>query len=174
MNLRYGFTACCLLVAEAAFSQGALGTKKDVALPATKAVPSGGALGGMQLIQLVVALGIVIAILKFILPKIVGKFNKRLTTSLGSSINIEESASFAGGSLFIVSARGKSLLISVTPQAVTCLSDLTASQPEEKAFFEIVDEAKPYSPPAPTSSAVASIDNGDVLAALDRLARLER
>ncbi|MBX7131195.1 MAG: hypothetical protein K1X67_00805 [Fimbriimonadaceae bacterium] len=155
-------------------AQGALGTKKDVALPKSQPLPSGNALGGMQLLQLLIAVGIVVGILKFVLPKVISKMGKGLKTSLGSSIKIEESATFAGGNLFVVSARSRTLLICATPQTVTCLADLTEpeAKQEPKAFFEILDEATPM-PKLPETPSQAVVNDRDIQAALSRLARLE-
>jgi flagellar biogenesis protein FliO len=110
------------------------------------------------------------------MPKLMGKMNKRLVTSAGSDIRIEESASFAGGSLYVVSARGKTLLLSVNAQGVQCLSDLSEARPEPLAptFGELVEaqlqrttqESEPAGPTADPEP-----EDG-VTAALRRLERL--
>ena len=122
-----------------------VGTKPDIVVnQPTQPQP---VVNGFQFVQMIVALVVVLGLLKFVLPRIVGKVGKGLHTGLNSSIRVEESASFAAGQLHIVSARGKSILIAVTPQGVTTLADLTeeptaAKQPEEPAFFELIDQAK--------------------------------
>jgi hypothetical protein len=157
-----------------AYAGGEYGTKKDVVLPASQPLPSGSTLGGMQLLQMLVAVAIVVAILKFLLPKVLSKVNRRLNTSIGSSIRIEESASFAGGNLFVIGARTKTLLVCVSPHGVTCLADLSEPQTQEpKAFFEILDEAATR-PQAQSTQQAAEFSNSDIQAALTRLARLER
>lgn len=98
----------------------------------------------MPLVQMAIALGVVLFLLKFILPRIVGKMNKKLITSATSMLKVEESATFAGGTLYIVRARSKTLLLSVSTQGVNCLADITEedAKPEEKtAFEEIIDSA---------------------------------
>ncbi|MCA0360470.1 MAG: flagellar biosynthetic protein FliO [Armatimonadetes bacterium] len=120
------------------------GTKPDIVVnQPTQPQP---VVNGFQFVQMIVALVVVLGLLKFVLPRIVGKVGKGLHTGLNSSIRVEESASFAAGQLHIVSARGKSILIAVTPQGVTTLADLTeeptAAKPEEPAFFELIDQAK--------------------------------
>jgi flagellar biogenesis protein FliO len=133
-----------------------LGTKPDLVV---RTPESSSIIGAWDLVQMVVALAIVFALLKWALPKIVSRMNKKLVAKDGSSITVEESASFGGGNLQIVTARGRTLLLSVSQSGVTCLADLTAPKSETKeepAFFEYVDRA---------------IDDKDRVA-LDRLDRL--
>ena len=143
----------------------------------------------MPLFQMLLALGIVFALLKFALPRVANKLNKRLVTGLNSTIRIEESANFAGGSLYIVNAREKTLLLSVGTNGVSCVADLTpATKPKEAPLFsEVLDRASgdlgmievEVALP-PTSSATAGAtqtprpepDERQVRQALDRLARI--
>ncbi|HXH60005.1 MAG TPA: hypothetical protein VNI20_01460 [Fimbriimonadaceae bacterium] len=118
----------------------AMGTKPDIVVqqPATSMV------GPWDMVKMLVALLVVFALLKWALPKVVARMNKKLVTKSGSSITIEESASFGGGNLQIITARGRTLLICVTQTGVSCLADLTDSSgdgQEEPAFFEMVDKA---------------------------------
>ncbi len=120
----------------------------------------------MPLIQMAIALAIVLALLKFVLPKMVGKMNKKLVTSTASALNIEESATFAGGTLYIVRARSKTLLLSVSTQGVNCLADITEPTiaiEEKTEFEEIIDNE-----PGQTLPNTAVIE--DALARLERLA----
>lgn len=143
--MRSWAAALAVLFSANSWGQSALDSaKKDLALPTTSATTNSSG-GIMQLLQLVIAVGIVLVLLKWLLPKILSKFNKRIHTSLGSSIKIEESASFAGGMLYVVSARNKQLLLCAGQQGVTFLADLTPSQnkePEQDAFFELLDAAQ--------------------------------
>jgi hypothetical protein len=118
-----------------------LGTKSDPI-----SAPSSGSTGGLGLapmLQMLVALGIVLILLKVLLPKLLTKFNKKLVTKFDGGIVIEESASFAGGTLYVVKARKKTLLLSVAATGVVCLSDLTEPDPlaEAQTFQEMVDTA---------------------------------
>jgi flagellar biogenesis protein FliO len=134
-------SAFALLAASLALSQqSGIGTKPDLVVRPTQI--SGG-VGTWDLVQMVVALAIVFALLKWALPKLVTRMNKRLSAKDGSSITVEESASFGGGSLQIVTARGRTLLLCVSQSCVTLLADLTSDKPvqEEPAFFEMVDKA---------------------------------
>lgn len=119
------------------------GTKRDV-LAAT----GGSGSSMMPLFQMLIALGIVFTLLKFGLPKLASKLNKKLVTGTNSSIQIEESANFAGGSLYIVTARGKTLLLSVGTNGVSNVADLTpASKPTEQPVFnEILDQSVAVAP----------------------------
>ena len=70
-------------------------------------------------------------------------------TGAASSLKIEESANFAGGSLYVVRARRKTLLLGVTGTAVSCLADLTEeedAQPLPPTFNEILVEAEVNGP----------------------------
>ena len=119
------------------------GTKRDV-----MAAAGGSGSSMMPLFQMLVALGIVFALLKFGLPKLASKLNKKLVTGTNSSIQIEESANFAGGSLYIVTARGKTLLLSVGTNGVSNVADLTPTEKpvEQPLFNEILDQSVSVAP----------------------------
>src|SRR3954464_8369141 len=93
-------------------------------------------------LQMLVALGVDFLLLKLVMPKVVTKLNKKIVTKVGSAIQIEESAAFAGGSLYVVRAKSKTLLLSVATSGVTCLADLTpaTAEPDMPTFKEIVDK----------------------------------
>ena len=140
----------------------------------------GGGIG--SLFNVLIALGIVYGLLRFAMPKIMARMNKRLVTSTGSAIRVEESASFAGGSLFVVSARGKTLLLSVSSQGVQNLADLTEIKPsaEPQTFSEIVDKAVVFQTdstlntqhPTPNTQPSTPNTDPDWAVALERLERL--
>lgn len=151
-------TLSALFASALTMAQG-IGTKPDLVV---KAPQNAGGVGVWDMVQMVVALGIVFALLKWALPKLVSRMNKKISTKSGSSITIEESASFGGGNLQIVTARGRTLLLCVSQNGVTCLADLTEStvKKDEPAFFEMVDQA------------VVQIADDKDRVALDRLTRL--
>ncbi len=134
-----------LLAAGAAMaveSVGDLGAKPDIVLRTGSAPAS--AVNGLAVAQMLVALIVVVGLLKWGLPKLIGRMNGRIATSVGSSIKIEDSASFAAGNLYVVSVRGKSLLIAAGSHGVAFLADVTESEgksQEEPAFFELLDQA---------------------------------
>lgn len=142
---------------------GPLGTKigGDYALP-----PAGATgVGFGSLAQMILALAIVAFLLKWVLPKIAGKLTKKLVTTPASGILIEESAQFAGGSLYVITARGKSILVSVAGTTVATLTELDAQAAKPADAFELVlTEAK--AKPAPTAAEL------EARAALDRLTQL--
>jgi len=157
--MRARLTVCAALLAPLCAAQDeALGTKADIV---ARAPQGSSVVNGWDLVQMVVALAVVFALLKWALPKVVARMNKRLVTKDGSSISIEESASFGGGNLQIVSARGRTLLLCVSQSGVTCLADLTSSDKpkDHPAFFELVDKA------------AVEVSEKD-LVAYDRLSRL--
>ncbi len=138
MRAHASLIGLCLTVGAIA-QNGMLGTKQS---PVSTGA-GGGGLGVMPLIQMGIALAVVLGLLKVVLPKFVGKLNKKLVTSPTSNLHIEESANFAGGTLYIVRAKSKTLLLSVSTQGVQCISDLTdapAEQPTKTAFEEIIDK----------------------------------
>lgn len=162
--------------------------KADLVVPAPSR-ETAAPVGLPQLFQLLAALGIVLALLKWVLPKVMAKMNKRLVTKVGSTIRIEETAAFAGGMLYVVTARDKTLLLAVGAQGVQCLADLTQAAPqsnrehdEEPAFFELVEHAghktsealaAVHIPEQPSSKGAARSPQ-QAQFALDRLSRLVR
>ncbi len=151
----------CLAALGMAQDKGILGTKPS---PTTMSSSSPG-IGVMPIFQMVIALAIVLVILKFILPKMVGKMSKKLATTATSALQIEESANFAGGTLYIVRAKSKTLLLSVSGQGVSCISDLTQApnEPEKTEFEKIIDSSPGEK--LPTHAVVE-----EALARLERLA----
>lgn len=133
-----------------------LGTKADPV--STSAKYDAGSPGLMPILQTIVVLGIVLFALKTAAPKILAKWNKRIVAKTGGQIRIEESATFAGGSLYVVEARGKTLLLSVGANGVSCLSELNSPAPasEPPLFMEIVEQesARQGDDPAPPQAAV--------------------
>jgi flagellar biogenesis protein FliO len=125
---------------------------------------------------MIIALGVVLVLLKLVMPKLVSKLNKKIVTKVGSAIQIEESAAFAGGSLYIVKAKSKTLLLSVTAAGVTCLADLSAQNGEDAmpTFQEMVDNEieGPMQPFAVVDAALSDESPQRVADALERLKRL--
>lgn len=140
---------------------GLVGTKLggDFATPQ----PAAG-VGFAALAQMLFALAIVGFLLKWVLPRIAGKMTKKLTASPEGGIRVEESAQFAGGNLYIVSARGKSLLISVAGANVATLAELPTPTTKPDPFEVALAEAQ-VRPPHSAAELEAR-------AALDRLTQL--
>lgn len=147
-----------------------LGTKTE-----TAALAGGGSpVGVMPLLQMLIALGIVFGLLKFGLPKIASRLNKHLATPLNSSIRIEESANFAGGALYLVNVKHRTLLLSVGSHGVNCLADVTegSTTPEAPTFRELVESAPEWEPTEPQPETDPTLSTDAIKAALDRLSRL--
>lgn len=155
--------------------EGFLGTKTSP-MGAPMQADTGG-VGFMPFLQMMIALAIVLVVLKFLMPKLMTKLNKKLVTKVGSAIQIEESAAFAGGTLYIVRAKAKTLLLSVTAQGVACLSDLSEPESAPMPTFEEIVEKEIVGPMPPFAvvdadvAAGAAIENA-AAAALERLDRL--
>jgi flagellar biogenesis protein FliO len=152
-------------------AQTAFGTKADmVAKPAANAQ----ATGMMPLFQMLIALVIVGAALKWGMPFLIQKFGKQKLNSQGS-LKIEETLPFAGGHLYIVNVRDRQLLLSVTGTSVNCLADLSepgAKLPEPPLFAEIVQ--KEVDRPNVAPFALVNDDDVDARKAVEALDRLER
>jgi hypothetical protein len=121
---------------------------------------------------MILALVIVLGAMKFVLPKLMSpkllaKLGGKFSTGLNSEIKIEESASFPGGNLHLVTIRGRSLLLGTTASSITTLADL-GMKPENNpgdAFMDILDRAvvnDTYIPePTPTNLTMLD-DSGEV------------
>lgn len=135
----FGVVGSVALSALCSAQSGALGTKADL----VKSGTTGSAVGAWDLVQMIFALAVVFALLKWALPKLVTKLNKKMGSSSSESIRMEESAMFAGCQLQIVTVRGRTLLLGSSQAGVTCLADLTQNNgsKDEPAFFELVDKA---------------------------------
>lgn len=172
------FAAC--LCDLAAASGPVFGTKKD---PIVAPVAGSPGLGTGPFIQMMVALLIVLGLVKYVLPKVAGKVGKKLSTQGNGGIRIEEDATFAGGHLYVVTARSKTLLLSVAASGVTCLADLTEarmiSDPEKPVFMDYLDQEE-HQPShlfvdaqgEPTCYARDMLSEDEIHEALDRLNRL--
>jgi flagellar biogenesis protein FliO len=134
------FVLLCLVLSSsfALAEDGILGTKGD----ASSALQGPASTGG-SLLQMIIAVLVVFGLMKFMLPKVMAKFGGKLNPGLGSSIKIEESASFQGGTLYLVSVKDRSLLLGVAGSSITTLADLgNANKPDPgPTFMEILDVA---------------------------------
>jgi len=164
--------------------EGMLGTKGDSASALQNSAGAGG-----NLLQMIIAVIVVFGLMKFLLPKMMRKFGGKLATGVGSSIKIEESASFAGGTLYVVNVKDKSLLLGVSGTTITTLADLGPVNrpnpgPTFMEYLESTDGSKavvtemPVVEVAPTielSEELAVVEtDGEAKVALERLQKLMR
>jgi hypothetical protein len=152
-----------VLAAAAQAGTGVAGTRLGGDYTQTPSTSTGVGFGALA--QMVLALAIVAFLLKWVLPKVAGKLTKKLVTTAQGGIQIEESAQFAGGSLYIVSARGKSILISVAGTTVSTLTELTQAPQSQPDAFELA-LAQAQARPGQTNAEL------EARAALDRLSHL--
>lgn len=135
--------ALLLALAPAALLAQDFGTKKDLASAATKA-PAGPAVQGMDIVQMLLALGLVAVILKWGLPKLLSKFNGWKPAVSKGGIILSESTTLGAGMIQIVEVRGRTLLVGATPTHINLIADLSVSAPvqeeEDPAFFELLDQ----------------------------------
>ena len=167
--------ASMFTAALSAAQDGMLGTKAG---GSSQFVPSNSSGGG--LLQMIFAVVIVMVLMKVFLPKLMTKFGSKLSTGLNSAIKIEESASFAGGSLHLVTVQGRKLLLGSTPQSITTLADLgEVTKPDPGPTFMELVEAAPeteFAQPVPMDVMRANIEvaEDEAQAALRRLNELMR
>lgn len=157
--MKIAFLFGTLAFSSLTFAQDNLGTKPDVTLAPVTASP--GTPGVMAFMQTLLVLGLVLVLLKVLIPKAIAKMGGRLTSGVGSSIRVEESASFAGGALYVVEARGRTLLVGVNTGGINCLADLTPPpKPDLPTFGEILTDQleTPESPPREVLDALARLD----------------
>jgi flagellar biogenesis protein FliO len=150
--------ALAVLIAAAANAQtGFLGTK---ASPNPAPAPAQGVgIGG--LIQMLAALAIVAFLLKFVLPKLAGKFNGKWLAKPSGQMKLEESLNVPGGALHLVTVRGRTFLLGVTPQAIHTVAEVSAPpQAHVPDPFEVtLLEASPFEPSQPLEN--GHTENGE-------------
>ncbi|MCS7300697.1 MAG: flagellar biosynthetic protein FliO [Fimbriimonadales bacterium] len=130
---------------------GAFGTRTGAPLQ-TVAAPQNPSLGWAQL---GVALLLVAAGLRWGLPKLLRWAGRTGDGSpIDGQIRIIETRSAIGGSLMLVKARDRLLLIGATAQGMQLLADLTDTLPKpepslshDSAFEQVLRRAKPAAPP---------------------------
>lgn len=138
MNRLFALLCLASLTPFAFAKDGILGTKSDSVSPLQGPSSSGG-----SLLQMIIAVLVVFGLMKYFLPKMMAKFGGKLSTTVGSSIKIEESASFQGGTLYLVNVKDRSLLLGVSGTSITTLADLGhAPKPNPgPTFMEMLDVA---------------------------------
>jgi flagellar biogenesis protein FliO len=135
----------------------------------------------MPFLQMMLALAIVLVLIKFVLPKLMGGINKKAVAKSGPGIDVEESTNFAGGQLHVVTVRGKTLLLGSSTSGLTCLADLGSTRPKADAplFMDMVAQeteqpshmyVDPQGQPSPAMK--SALSDEEVQAALDRLNKL--
>lgn len=118
---------------------GLYGTKLDGAGGAATAAST--PFGWMQILQLLIALGVVAALVSYVLPRVLGRLTKAPRTTSSAQARIESIGSLPGATLYAVEARGKTLLLAAGPGGVTYLTDLPTNEAGAVAFVEMLDDA---------------------------------
>jgi flagellar biogenesis protein FliO len=122
---------------------------------------------------MVVAVVIVFALIKWALPKLLSKISGRLTTGLNSQIRLEESASFPGGTLQVVTVRGRVLLLGLGGGNICTLADLGPAivndpGPTFSEYLEQVPDDKPVVK-AVVNTPTEELEDDDSVEALRRI-----
>ncbi len=118
-------------------------------------------LGVFPVVQMVLALIVVLAMLKWLMPLALKKVQK-IKTSGGSGILVQETAAVGQAQLAVITVRGKTLLVGATSSAISCLADLTKVE-VPATFHEILETAEPHKP---------NEDLSDLAGQLERLRRI--
>jgi flagellar biogenesis protein FliO len=97
------------------------GLKED---PVQNFSHAGAPVSWQSILQLLVALAIVIAIVRWVVPKYAGKAARRFTTK-SNELSVIEAANLSTGQILLVRVHHKLLLIGATSQEFSLLADLT-------------------------------------------------
>lgn len=153
-----------LLSVAAIAGPGMLETKTDTA--PTFAATNSSPLGIMPMIQMLVALAIVGGLVKWAMPKALGKVSR-----LGKSgeITVEASQALGAGTVHVISVRGRTLLVGATANNMSLLAELS----EHDATFDESFARTVFETPAEIAEPATMTPSDDVAAALARLRRLE-
>lgn len=160
--MRKRWVLSLLLSTASAFGQeGFLGSKRT----AVQSLGNGSS-GSLQLLQMLVALGLVAALVKWVLPKLASR--ARLGRSAGSThgLVLEGSLQLGSSSAHLLRVGERRLLVGSGAQGVSLIAELEAERaaPERAAFFEVLDDAREnlnsHSPP----------DSAEMLRRLNELA----
>lgn len=152
---------------------GALGTRSDTPMPITAPNTSGSSWVQVSLALLIVGIG-----LRYGLPKLLRWAGKSGEGSLlDGQVRVIETRAVPNGSLLLVRAREKLLLIGSSPQGMQVLADLTPpadpiAPVPETAFDQLLKGARPYQPPIDPQQAVAEQVQSRLQQTRERLTRL--
>ncbi len=130
-----------LMLSAGAFAKTALdSTKQDAANSISKASSPA---PWMPLVQLAFTIAILYGFIRFVGPKILSKIGGKLNPKADSLLLVEESATLAQGSLYVVSIYGQQYLVGAANSGINCLANLTEARmafQQEQDFFETLDE----------------------------------
>jgi len=154
------FAALLASASESRAGEGIFGTKTS---PVSTA-GGGSAMGAMPIAQMFVALLVVLAILKWLLPMALKKYSRRGAVS-SDGIRVQETAALGPANLYVVEVRGKSFLVGTTASSVSCIAELSVDPVKPLPTFQEMIDAVPAKP-KPSDSLE------DVLGQLNRLRNL--
>ncbi|HWD39824.1 MAG TPA: flagellar biosynthetic protein FliO [Fimbriimonas sp.] len=125
-------------------------------------------MGVFPVLQMLVALAIVLAMVKWLMPLAIKKFGKKLSSNTSGGIRIDETATVGSMNMCVVTVRGKTLLIGSTADSVTCLADLTEATQSQPATFHDILGQQAYAPAIPRDPDPLE----DIAGQLERLKKL--
>ena len=121
-----------------------------------------GSIGIGPLFQMLLALGIVVALIKFAIPKLLKRVAKKKVSEVLPAINVIETATVGAGQIHIIDVRGRTLLLGSTAQSLSLVADLT-DEASTATGFPTFSMTSPYDTPG------TSFD--EMLSRLNRLGR---
>lgn len=114
-------------------AQAIEGLKDDPIRPVSDGVSPLFGIG--PLIQMLLALAVVVALIRWLVPKYLAKVGKRCgTASLSPEFQVLDSTLLGAATLHLVKVRGRTLLISTTTSDASLIADLT-DEPEALPYI---------------------------------------
>jgi len=140
MKNKIATTASFLMLSVTAFAKTALESTKQDAVNTTSASSPA---PWMPMVQLAITIAVVYCFIRFAGPKLLSKVGGKLNPKQDSLLQIQESATLAQGSLYVVSIYGQQYLVGAANSGINCLANLTEARmafDSEQVFFEKLDD----------------------------------
>lgn len=137
-------------------AKGSLNSLREDAIPPFNA--ESGGVGIASAFQMILALVIVVLLVKFLVPKLLGKMFKKSSADLGPDFETIQTTTVGGQQMHLVKVRNRTLLLGTSQHGLNLIADLT----EEQTVYNLPTSEKSETPD--------TVDNFDDM--LERLKRL--
>ena len=137
-------------------AKGSLNSLREDAIPPFNA--ESGGVGIASAFQMILALVIVVLLVKFLVPKLLGKMFKKSSADLGPDFETIQTTTVGGQQMHLVKVRNRTLLLGTSQHGLNLIADLT----EEQTVYNLPTSEKSETP--------ETVDNFDDM--LERLKRL--
>lgn len=141
---------------EATPTKGSLNSLREDAIPPFNTETGG--VGIASAFQMILALVVVVLLVKFLVPKFLGKMFKKTSTDLGPDFETIQTTQIGGQQMHLVKVRNKTLLLGTSQHGLNLIADLT----EEQTVYNL--------PVVEKTDSHETVDNFDDM--LERLKRL--